>query len=83
MPDSGGPTIQMLTSCSPTLRLCALPLLTGLAVGRKRWLLYPPSQTPPGGGSGPNAVPTFPITFWLTDVYPKLDGAHRPIECMQ
>lgn len=46
---------------------------TGLAVGRKRWLLYPPTMTPPGGGSGPNAVPTFPITYWFSDVYPKLD----------
>lgn len=41
---------------------------TGLAVGRKRWFLYPPTMTPPGGGSGPNAVPTFPITYWFTDV---------------
>ena len=41
---------------------------TGLAVGRKRWFLYPPTMTPPAGGSGPNAVPTFPITYWFSDV---------------
>lgn len=56
---------------------------TGLAVGRKRWLLYPPTMTPPGGASGPNAVPTFPITYWFSDVYPTLDAEHKPVECMQ
>jgi hypothetical protein len=56
---------------------------TGLAVGRKRWLMYPPTMTPPAGGSGPNAVPTYPITFWFSDILPTLDAAHKPIECMQ
>eukprot|EP01048_Picozoa_sp_COSAG05_P010779 COSAG05_NODE_971_length_6368_cov_3.026320_3_plen_515_part_00 len=56
---------------------------TGVIYGRKRWFLYPPTMTPPGGGSGSNMVPTFPITYWLSDVYPRLAESHKPVECMQ
>ena len=46
---------------------------TGLAYGRKRWLLYPPTMNPPTGASGSahncaNAVPSLPITTWLSQV---------------
>ena len=46
-------------------------------------MIYPPTMTPPAGGSGPNAVPTYPVTFWWSEIYPKLEAAHKPIECMQ
>jgi tetratricopeptide (TPR) repeat protein len=28
-------------------------------------------------------VPSYPITFWLTDVYPHLKASHKPNECIQ
>jgi hypothetical protein len=63
---------------------------TGLAYGRKRWMLYPPTMNPPTGASGSthncaNAVPSLPITTWLSQVYPHLAArkSQMPQECIQ
>jgi hypothetical protein len=45
---------------------------TALAHGRKRWLFYPPTMSPPAGGSGPDTYPTFSITHWWDHVRPLL-----------
>lgn len=58
---------------------------TALAHGRKRWLFYPPNQSPPAGGSGPDTYPAFAITDWWDRIRPHLNGpaSNRPIECVQ
>ncbi len=56
---------------------------TALAHGRKRWLFYPPTSSPPAGGSGPDTYPTFAITHWWDQVRPLLPHGARPIECVQ
>ena len=28
-------------------------------------------------------VPSFPVSYWFTDVYPHLAPSHKPVECMQ
>lgn len=48
-----------------------------VAYGWKRWLLYPPTLTPPGGSGGDWA-----LSEWLRLVYPTLDGNAAPLECI-
>ncbi|XP_055353035.1 jmjC domain-containing protein 8-like, partial [Paramacrobiotus metropolitanus] len=50
----------------------------GVLFGWKRWFLYPPHQTPPGGVS-----PGFNMMPWYEEIYPKLPQHLRPYECMQ
>lgn len=47
--------------------------------GWKRWFFYPVGRYPPGDGPGGG----FSITDWLEIVYPTLDRAHAPLECIQ
>ncbi|GAU99535.1 hypothetical protein RvY_10526 [Ramazzottius varieornatus] len=49
---------------------------TGLVYGAKRWFLYPPTQTPPGG-------PSTDIMDWFYRLYPNLSGNQFPMECVQ
>jgi tetratricopeptide (TPR) repeat protein len=46
--------------------------------GRKRWFLYPPTKTPPGG-----VWPGFSQLDWLKLIYPTLKEKDKPIECVQ
>merc|ERR1712019_302863 len=41
----------------------------GNAYGRKRWFLYPPEVSPPGG-----FWPGYSAKDWFTNIYPHLDG---------
>ena len=50
----------------------------GVVYGRKRWFLYPPETTPPGG-----VWPGFSQLEWFRKVYPQLDDAKLPLECIQ
>ncbi|CAH1783165.1 unnamed protein product [Owenia fusiformis] len=50
----------------------------GVIFGHKRWFLYPPDQTPPGG-----VLAGFVPTDWYTMVYPSLHPEDKPMECMQ
>nr|XP_006812940.1 PREDICTED: uncharacterized protein LOC102807379 [Saccoglossus kowalevskii] len=50
----------------------------GVVYGRKRWFLYPPQKTPPGG-----VWPGFSSLDWFNEVYPHLEGEEKPIECIQ
>lgn len=46
--------------------------------GKKRWFIYPPEKSPPGG------IPLgFTILEWFNSIYPKLDESNRPLECIQ
>ena len=46
--------------------------------GHKRWFLYPPTKTPPGG-----VWPGYSQMDWLKAVYPTLEDNDKPIECVQ
>lgn len=46
--------------------------------GRKRWFLYPPGKTPPGG-----VWPGYSQLDWFKLVYPTLQDDDKPIECVQ
>jgi len=48
----------------------------GLVHGHKRWWLYPPHKTPPGG-----PFPSFEQNEWVDSVLPKLTPRHRPLQC--
>ncbi|XP_069142317.1 LOW QUALITY PROTEIN: uncharacterized protein [Argopecten irradians] len=50
----------------------------GVIFGRKRWFLYDIHQTPPGG-----VYPGFTQGEWYKKLYPHLDEAHKPMECIQ
>ncbi|XP_033745001.1 uncharacterized protein LOC117330673 isoform X2 [Pecten maximus] len=50
----------------------------GVIFGRKRWFLYDIHQTPPGG-----VYPGFTQGEWYKKLYPHLDDAHKPQECIQ
>ena len=49
-----------------------------LISGQKRWFLYPPNITPPGG-----FWPGFSSNDWYNTVYPQLSDAQKPMECVQ
>ncbi|XP_062503097.1 uncharacterized protein LOC134180041 [Corticium candelabrum] len=49
-----------------------------VVLGRKRWFLYPPSKTPPGG-----VWPGYSQIDWLKNIYPTLEGDDKPLECVQ
>ncbi|XP_055882037.1 uncharacterized protein LOC106054114 isoform X2 [Biomphalaria glabrata] len=49
-----------------------------VAYGKKRWFLYPPSRTPPGG-----VYHGFTLLDWFHHVYPELTEEEKPIECVQ
>ncbi|KAJ7331204.1 hypothetical protein OS493_019985 [Desmophyllum pertusum] len=50
----------------------------GVIFGRKRWFLYPPQKTPPGG-----VWPSFSQLDWINKVYPNLPLKDKPLECVQ
>ncbi|XP_078342854.1 bifunctional arginine demethylase and lysyl-hydroxylase PSR-like [Oculina patagonica] len=50
----------------------------GVIFGRKRWFLYPPQKTPPGG-----VWPSFSQLDWINKVYPNLPPEDKPMECVQ
>ncbi|XP_070559807.1 uncharacterized protein [Ptychodera flava] len=50
----------------------------GVVFGRKRWFLYPPDKTPPGG-----VWPGYSSLDWFKNVYPLLDEDDKPLECVQ
>ncbi|XP_060070677.1 uncharacterized protein LOC132550604 [Ylistrum balloti] len=50
----------------------------GVIFGRKRWFLYDIHQTPPGG-----VYPGFTQNEWYKKLYPYLDDALKPQECVQ
>ena len=49
-----------------------------LISGQKRWFLYPPNISPPGG-----FWPGFSSNDWYHTVYPQLSDAQKPMECVQ
>ena len=50
----------------------------GVVFGWKRWFMYPPTQTPPGG-----VWPGLNTMQWYNRIYPKLTRDTKPLECMQ
>ncbi|XP_076468981.1 uncharacterized protein LOC143299581 [Babylonia areolata] len=46
--------------------------------GKKRWFLYPITNTPPGG-----VYHGFHMRYWYERVYPNLTASQRPLECVQ
>ncbi|XP_077988437.1 uncharacterized protein LOC144442935 [Glandiceps talaboti] len=50
----------------------------GVVYGRKRWFLYAPQNTPPGG-----VWPGFSSLDWFQHVYPRLEEKDKPLECIQ
>eukprot|EP00117_Sycon_ciliatum_P001087 scpid67535/ scgid6900/ JmjC domain-containing protein 8; Jumonji domain-containing protein 8 len=50
----------------------------GVVFGLKRWFIYPPELTPPGG-----VWPGFSQLGWLRLVYPNLTEDKLPMECVQ
>ncbi|CAH3170165.1 unnamed protein product, partial [Porites lobata] len=50
----------------------------GVIFGRKRWFLYPPQKTPPGG-----VWPSFSQLDWINKVYPNPSPKDKPVECIQ
>jgi hypothetical protein len=55
----------------------------GVVFGLKRWFLYPPTKSPPGGPTFGERKGGFSLPQWLSDVYPVLDAPNRPLECVQ
>eukprot|EP00026_Physarum_polycephalum_P002264 Phypoly_transcript_02270.p1 GENE.Phypoly_transcript_02270~~Phypoly_transcript_02270.p1 ORF type:complete len:908 (+),score=182.89 Phypoly_transcript_02270:120-2726(+) len=56
--------------------------------GKKRWLLYPPGDLPPGvipslAPTGEHVFISPPSLLWLLEVYPQLAEDEKPIECIQ
>jgi hypothetical protein len=50
----------------------------GLVQGQKRWWLYPPHMTPPGG-----PFPSFEQQDWVDNILPILSPRHKPLQCEQ
>lgn len=50
----------------------------GLVQGQKRWWLYPPHMTPPGG-----PFPSFEQQDWVEKILPILSPRHKPVQCEQ
>ncbi|GAU96572.1 hypothetical protein RvY_08000 [Ramazzottius varieornatus] len=50
----------------------------GVVFGWKRWFIYPPTHTPPGG-----VWPGLNTMEWFHRIYPELSKKEMPMECMQ